>query len=258
MDADEVVMHGVDRDGVLVVLNLLRKRIGKPGEPARAHPQCQVRPLRVAGADVLRVGAAFHAGLDGALAVARAVAACAGRVAIDFDKHGVVDIRAKGLLHSFKVRLVAVAAELHPVGQAQRQVGDEQLRRLGVARADVERGDQLGVGVDRHPRPGVAGIVRVCLGGGDVLGLRIDERPNLIDLHALAGQVAHHPVLIFRERRARISQQASQGVLADARGAADRPQGHAFDHEAENLSAEIAGELVYRHGYMTLHAWRQA
>ena len=56
-------------------------------------------------------------------------------------------------------------------------------------RADQPGRDQLGVGVDRSPRPDVASLRRSGLGPRDVLLLAMDEGPDFIDLHPLARQV---------------------------------------------------------------------
>jgi len=59
MNTDEVVMHEVDRHRVRMVLRLLAERVGESRELARSHPNGQVSPFCVAGADVLRIGAAL-------------------------------------------------------------------------------------------------------------------------------------------------------------------------------------------------------
>ena len=58
MNADAVVVHGVDGNRMGVVPDLLAERIGQTREPARPHPQREVAQFRVAGADVRRVGPA--------------------------------------------------------------------------------------------------------------------------------------------------------------------------------------------------------
>ena len=138
-----------------------------------------------------------------------------------------------------------VAGELHPVRQPQCQVADEMLRGLCVASPNVEAWDQLGVGVDRHPGPAVPSAFRSGLGRLYVLGPGIDERPNLIDLNALAGQVPKGAVLVVVKRRAGILQQFDNGVLAGTGQPRDCPDRRAFDHQAEDLSASFAGELVH-------------
>ncbi len=201
MDADKVVMHGVDGNRVCVVLDLLGKGVRQAREPARSHAERKVGPLGVGRADVRRIGTAFHAAQLNARAVAGDIAAQrAYGCAVVLDEHGIVDVRAERLLYRLQVGLVSVAGELHPVCQPSGQIGNERLRRISIPSADVERRDQLGVGVNRHPRPAVASALRRGLGRLDVLGLGIDERPNFIDLDPLAGEAAQGAILIVAER----------------------------------------------------------
>jgi hypothetical protein len=58
MDAHEIVVHEVDRDGVSVVLGFFREAICQSREPAHRYPHREVRPLRVPRADVPRIGVA--------------------------------------------------------------------------------------------------------------------------------------------------------------------------------------------------------
>src|SRR5207247_2212595 len=50
--------------------------------------------------------------------------------------------------------------------------------------------------IDYGPCPCSAGIRRGLLGGRDVLLLLLDERPNLVDLDALARQIAKDAIVI--------------------------------------------------------------
>ena len=86
---------------------------------------------------------------------------------------------------------------------------------------------------------------------GAFFGLGVNEGPDLSDPGALASQVSLGAILAVRECFSRIFQQLDDGILARPRDAADRPHRHAFDHQAENLSA---GELIHAHQYMTLCA----
>lgn len=52
VNAAEVVAHEVQRDGLSVVFNLLRERIGQSGHAANLHPRRQVLPVDRAGRDV--------------------------------------------------------------------------------------------------------------------------------------------------------------------------------------------------------------
>jgi hypothetical protein len=70
---------------------------------------------------------------------------------------------------------------------------NESVGRLGVALADEERRYELGVRVDRDEGPGVT-YARGVVFDRDMALLLADERPELIDLQAIAAEVAHGAV----------------------------------------------------------------
>jgi hypothetical protein len=47
LNAAEIIVHDVERDGRNMIIKLLREAIGKPGEPARAQAEGKVLPLDV-------------------------------------------------------------------------------------------------------------------------------------------------------------------------------------------------------------------
>ena len=49
MDASEVVVHEIERQCMMVILDLLAVCIGQYGEPPPSHPNLQVHPLCIAG-----------------------------------------------------------------------------------------------------------------------------------------------------------------------------------------------------------------
>src|SRR5438552_2996331 len=55
MDPAEVIVHEVEREGVLKVLHLLAEGVGQAGKSAHPHSHCQVLPLDVAGRNVFLV-----------------------------------------------------------------------------------------------------------------------------------------------------------------------------------------------------------
>jgi len=65
VDAAVVVVHEVQGDGSLEVVELLAEGVGQAREPPHAHPHGQVCPFNVAGANLLLGGmtddlAGFH------------------------------------------------------------------------------------------------------------------------------------------------------------------------------------------------------
>src|SRR5947209_1960226 len=101
---------------------------------------------------------------------------------------------------------MAVTSKLNTIGKPRCEVVDECHGIFAVAPAHKPRWDQLGIGVDRGPRPYIA-IGEVPLGGRNVLLLAVNECPDFIDLNALAGEVAEHAILIPKSGPSGIDQQ---------------------------------------------------
>lgn len=79
----------------------------------------------------------------------------------------------------------------------------------------MPRGNQLGIGVNGHPRPDVAPAFRLFV-RRDIALFRPAKRPNLVALQAAASEVPHNLVLIGRARRADFRNEAQDGVEARA------------------------------------------
>ena len=56
MDANEIIVYVVQRDGRDVILDFLRESIGQSSESPHRHPHREVLPFHVERADVLHVG----------------------------------------------------------------------------------------------------------------------------------------------------------------------------------------------------------
>lgn len=55
MDAAEVVIHVMQRDRVLQILQFLGERVSQPSKPAHTHPHRQILALSVAGRNLVVV-----------------------------------------------------------------------------------------------------------------------------------------------------------------------------------------------------------
>jgi hypothetical protein len=64
---------------------------------------------------------------------------------------------------------------------------DERPSRIGIAGIDAPANDQLRVGAQAGPRPHVTNAELTAHFLGNVLFLRIDERPDFVGLNPLAG-----------------------------------------------------------------------
>jgi hypothetical protein len=82
---------------------------------------------------------------------------------------------------------MAVAGELHAAGKALAQAVDEGQRILAIAPTHQPERHKLGIGAEGRPGPRVTSTIWRSLGGWHVLGLRIGEGPDFINLDAPAG-----------------------------------------------------------------------
>ena len=130
-----------------VVVQLLAERIGEPGEAAHRHAHGEVLALDVGRADVALFGLSLDPVLADADALARAVAARAGRLAVELHELGIVHVAAERPFHSLQIRAVAVCRELDPVVQAGAEIVHQGDGGLSRAVAAEPRHDELGVGV---------------------------------------------------------------------------------------------------------------
>lgn len=122
----EIVEHGVERDHVVVRLQLLAEPVSQPRKPAHPHPEIQVLAFHVGRADVLRIGTAYYAAAFGPFAIARAVAAeGANRFAVVLNQNGVIDISTERAFDRFQVGLMPVRRQLDPARQPGRDVHHE-------------------------------------------------------------------------------------------------------------------------------------
>ena len=116
-------------------------------------------------------------------------------VAVELVEHGEVDaVSTKQRLDHGQVGPVPVGGLLHPVTQPGLHVRQEGVGVLRGPLTDQPGDHQLVVGVECRPRPHVPVVVGMLL--GDVLLLGADERPDLVALDPLGGEVGEHAVLI--------------------------------------------------------------
>jgi hypothetical protein len=130
-------------------------------------------------------------------------------------------------------------------GKAARHVLHEGLRVASVSPADQPPHDELGVGVQRGPRPGIPGAVRRGLGLGDVLLLAVGEGPNLVARDALGPDTAHSGVVEGFASAPGIDQQLRHRVEADAGDPRDGAQAVALAEQRQDGGTLLGRELVH-------------
>src|SRR5205085_12552877 len=106
--------------------------------------------------------------------------------AIQLDELGVIYVSPETGFHGFEIGPVSVARYLYTVCQPVREIADKLDCRRGAPITDAPGRDQLGFGIDSNPCPDIAGTFRGVLGEHNVARLRVAERPNFIELNALA------------------------------------------------------------------------
>src|SRR5580692_3955433 len=125
-------------------------------------------------------------------------------LAVEFHELRIIDIGTKARLYGLQIRPVSVARHLHAVREAAREIAHKLGCRRTTAVADPPGWNQLGIRVDGNPRPQVASLFRGGLGEHDVALFGVAERPDFIELYALAREIAERPILIIRKRLAGI------------------------------------------------------
>lgn len=185
----------------------------------------------------------------GTKAFSRRVTALTSRVrlfAVDFHKLRIINIVTERTGHANQVCLVAIAGQLNAVIEALAQIGKKFPRRLAATVANVPRGDQLCVGVDCGPRPHVASLTGNLLFNRCVQRLGVNERPNLIDLDTLAGEVAEFCILIIEAGATGINYQLSDRVFARPGQPGYGADRATLTKEVQDLGAGLCIKLVHR------------
>ncbi len=195
-----------------------------------------------------RVGVAFHGVLLGPDADGRAVAAPRrGRIGpVNLLDGRVIRIGAEGLFHRPTIGVVGICRDLDALrgDPAAQVIGDGQ-GGLAAAVPDEVAHHELGIGIERRPRPHVASAFRGGLGGCDVLRLGITERPDFIDLDPLRPHAHDQLVMEGQAGLASVHKQLGHSVDRDIRHTADRAHGRTLAEHREDLDALGEGQLVH-------------
>ncbi|MGH6842309.1 MAG: hypothetical protein ACREDV_09510 [Methylocella sp.] len=86
-------------------------------------------------------------------------------------QRGVINVSAKKNFDGFQVATEATARQLYPIGKTPRRVVNKPLGALTIAGTLEMRNKQLGVGIDRRPRPIAAGAIDGLFHGRDAFCL---------------------------------------------------------------------------------------
>src|SRR5687768_9309834 len=148
---------------------------------------------------MLRVGFANYAFFFATSANSRTIALLAlGIVSVNLHKPGVIDIFTERLQNGLEVSSQTVRGKLNAIRKAGGHIRHERISGLRVAFAKSPARNQLSVGINCCPGPNIPRDLTLRNVRRDLLLLAVAEGPNLIDLHALAGQMSERPILIGR------------------------------------------------------------
>lgn len=247
VNAPEVVIHEINRQRVRVVLNFLRKPVGQTSESAHRHSHRKILALNEARRNVFSLWVAFDHCRNRADTLRRTITVLFfARVwAVQFDQHRIINVHPKRKLNGSQINVVAVRGELHAIGESRSQIVHEVLRVPRGAASNAPARNQLGVSIQRCPRPNVSIAELSALVGWYVLILRVAKAPNLVALNSLARQIAERSVLIFRTCAAKVGEQLNNCVLRNARHSHGGANRIAFYEGRKYLNLAFNWEAVH-------------
>lgn len=246
MNPAEIVVHEVQRNIVLQILDLLAESIGQPSETPHAHSHAEILALRVARGNMCGVWITRHAHRSTAGAHWWTVVVFnASGTAIHFDQHGVVNLTAERICDGRKIRFVTIRGDLDSVYKSALEIVNELISRTRISRANVPASNKLSLRTNRRPRPDAPVSILVDLVFWQIGVLGIAETPNLIALNLGARQIPQVFILILRTRPARINEQFDHTIdcrVHHARCSADTV---ALDKAAEYLNPFFCVQFVH-------------
>src|ERR1039457_2025426 len=245
MNPAEVVVHVKQGDHGNVVVELLTEGVRQSSEAPHIHPHVEVLAFHVTGADVFRIGGTDDSIASGPKTLRRAVALLPlGIVAEYFDQLRVIDFGSERVRYGCQIHFVAVRGQLNPIRQAAFHVPKKLRRTPGIPPSYQPGNHQLGLRLNCGERPYIPTDSGFHFLGCDVLFLAADERPNLIDLNTLGGNVADNAVLVLGTRIANADQQTENSAFRHTSHANGGTNGAAFDQRRDHR------DLLFRADYV--------
>lgn len=206
MNPAEIVVHVMERNGVLQVFQFLGKPVCEARKPTHRHLHRQILASDKACRNVRVIGVA----LDDCFSCAHAHGWAVARFrrvlwsAVNLLEHCVINLRAKSIFNRTQVSTMAVCRELNLIGESRFQIVHEMEGAAGIAMSDEPARHKLCIGVNRNPRPSITAAFRFLFQRAiPVLG--VNERPNFVALNSFAGKISENFVLIFGASTAKIA-----------------------------------------------------
>ena len=247
MNAAEVVIHEVERERVLVVLDFLGECIRQPRKAAHVHPHRKILPFDKTCRNVPSVGPSVNDRRNRADAFRWAIASLfVARIApIELDQHRVVDLSSECQLNRSQVNVVTVRGQLDAVGEPSRQIVHEMLCVPRRAPSYAPRNNQLTVGAECGPRPHISIAKASALFFRHVFVFRVAERPDFIALYSFAWKVAKRLALILGARLTNPREQLDNGILRNSCHSYGRTNGIAFNQRRNHGDLTFQREVVH-------------
>ena len=242
----KIVVHVMERNGVLQVFEFLREGIRQAREPAHRHSHGQILSLNIAGRNVVVIGCAANNRLASAHANCGTVTSFRRfwRTAVNLLQHSKINFAAKAIFDRAQIRAMPVSRQLNAICQPIFQIVHEVIRASRVTLPDKPARHEFAVRIKRNPRPHVPRALRFVLCRA-ILFFGINKRPDFVTLQALALQIAKNLVLIFRAGAAKIAEQFHNRRAMDACHAGDSAQRITLDQGRNYSRPFFSSQLVH-------------
>ncbi len=184
MNAAEIIERKMQGDSGFQVRQLLAERIRQARKSPHRHSHVKVLPFHHRRTDMFGIGIASsdfgYNPRDSWWGVSRIGSVELPVVAKHLRKLCEIHVQTEAHRYAACVVMQAVTRDLRPAFDAGVQVPEECGGIAAKPLADVERGDQLGFGVNRHEHPLASKLLGIAR--ADALLFLSDPRPNFVDL----------------------------------------------------------------------------
>lgn len=239
MDATKIVIHEVQRNGVLMIFNFLGKGVRQTRKASHLHSHCQILSFNKTSGDVTFVWPADYRSAHGSDALCGAVAGLAlcAVMAVELDEHGIINVRAEGPFDCIQIYAMAICSQLYAMRKTRCQVGNKVIGIAGSPTAYQPTRNKFRIGAKSRPRPNVSVSELPALVGGHILVFGVAEAPNFVALNSLAGQIPKNSVLVLFANRPDLCEKFDDCILRRACHTHRSADGVAFYQASDYLAS---------------------
>lgn len=240
MNAAKIVVHKINGNGGDVILKLLGERISEARESPHAHSHGEILSFNVACGNVSRFGVSDdRRGLCSNAFRGTIAGLFFSIFPVNLHKHGVVDVRSEGIFDGSQINTVSISGQLNARSKAIGKVLHKFMGTSGATISNEPRNGKLGICINRNPRPDITESKLPLLAFGDVGGLGITERPNLVALNSLGIHIADMLVMIGGTRATDINKQFGDCVSRNTSQPRCRANGISFNEATNNFDSGV-------------------